>query len=412
MSYVSRQCLLCASSALEDVVRLTPTPPANALAESRKQALDAVAFPLDLARCAACGLVQLTDALPRDELFRDYKYATGAAPGLVSHFRALADDVLSRVDLPPGSVVVELGSNDGTLLKAFAERGMRVLGVDPAVDIGQQARESGVPTLTEHFNAEVADRIVTEFGGADVVLANNVLAHVEDLNGVLAGVRSLLGPTSSAVVEVAHLLPMALSGAFEFVYHEHMSYFSLATLCRAMMRHDLRIVDVAEVATQGGSLRCWVRRVDASDGANPSSRVAALIDREQRAGLTDGLLLRDFDERVRRVTGQVADVLGGLAGQGRRIAGYGASARAVTFMAQCDIAQQITWIADDNPRKVGWYVPGSGVEVVEPDRLTAGEIDYCVLFAWNFADHIIQATRTFWAGGGSYIVPFPTLNVR
>jgi hypothetical protein len=410
MSYVPGRCLSCASSTLDEVVRLAPTPPANALAESRERALGAGSFPLDVARCAACGLVQLTDALPRDELFRDYKYATGAAPALVSHFRALSEQVMSRSELAPGSVVVELGSNDGTLLKAFAERGMRVLGVDPAVEIGQQARDNGVPTVTAHFDAGVAERILADLGGADVVLANNVLAHVDDLNGVLSGIRSLLGPRSYAVVEVAHVLPMARDGIFEFVYHEHMSYFSLATLRQAMGRHGMRIVDVDEVPTQGGSLRCWVRRADAPGEASP--KVAALLDREDRAGLTDGSLLRDFGDRVRRVTGRVEDVVGGLAGKDRRIAGYGASARAVTFMAQCGIAEHIAWIADDNPRKVGWYVPGSGKGVVKPDRLAAGEVDYCVLFAWNFADDIVSATRSFSAGGGSYVVPFPALTVR
>jgi novobiocin biosynthesis protein NovU/D-mycarose 3-C-methyltransferase len=214
------------------------------------------------------------------------------------------------------------------------------------------------------------------------------------------------------VVEVAHLLPMALDGIFEFIYHEHLSYFSLATLSAAMSRHDMQIVDVDEVPTQGGSLRCWVRPVSAPDGAEPSRRVTALLDREERAGLTDGKLLTDFGNRVRRVTMRVEDVLNGLAHEGRRIAGYGASARAVTFMAQCDIAEHIAWIVDDNPRKVGWYVPGLGKEIVDRTRLSARDIDYCVLFAWNFEADIVKATRSYAAGGGSYILPFPALAVH
>ncbi len=390
------------------VLPLKPTPPANALASSHSEALEAKSYPLDLVRCAACGLVQLADVVPRDELFRRYKYATGAAPALVAHFGEMAREVVERLALQPGSTVVEVGSNDGTLLSAFAGRGMTVLGIDPAEELGQLARERGVPTITAHFDSAVAGQVQAEVGYCDVVLANNVLAHVAEPGDALAGIRSLLRPGGYAVVEVAHLLPMALNGIYEFIYHEHMCYFSLQSLIAALRLHDLTLVDVVEVPTQGGSLRCWIR----AGTWTATDRVAALLEREALAGLTDGTLLRDFAARVERVNTIVSDIVGGLSVRGQRIVGYGASARAVTLLAQSGVAGEVAWIVDDNPRKVGFYLPGHGIPVVDRSRLTAREADYCVLFAWNYEPDIVAATREFAAAGGRYIVPFPQLTVR
>jgi SAM-dependent methyltransferase len=403
-------CVLCGSRGLEAVALLEPTPPANALSPTRAEARAAAAFPLDLMRCPDCGLLQLGHVVPRDQLFREYKYATGAAPGLVAHFRALANDVVDRVAPAPTATVVEIGSNDGTLLRAFAERGMTVLGVDPAVDLARQAQADGVPTLAAHFDERVAATVLAQTGGADIVLANNVLAHVHDLNGVLRGIRAIMRPTATAVFEVAHLLPMAATGAYEFVYHEHVSYFSMHVLRSALARHGMTVVDVEEVPTQGGSLRCWVRPAAAAT-AEPSPRLQALLAKETRAGLTDGSLLAGFGQQIADVNSRIADVVTGLAMVGRRVCGYGASARSVTLMAQAGIGDDIAWIVDDNPRKVGWYVPGSGTPIMPSRQLTNRNADYCVLFAWNFAADILRSTRAFGAGGGSFIVPFPTFTV-
>lgn len=405
-------CLLCSARALEEVVTLRPTPPANGLAATAEEARTAATYPLRLVRCGDCGLVQLADRVSRDLLFRDYKYATGAAPGLVRHFSALATSLIARHALPPGSAVVEIGSNDGTLLRAFAGEGMRVLGIDPAVELARQATESGIPTLPEHFDERVAERVLAEFGSADIVLANNVLAHVGDLNSTLRGVRKLLTPTSHGVFEAAHLLPMAAEGMYEFIYHEHVCYFSLHTLRAAVRRHGMDIVDVEEVPTQGGSIRCWVRRAEALVPADIGPSVADVLRREDDAGLTDGTLLREFADRVSRVNTMLGDVVGGLHAKGKRICGYGASARAVTLMSQAGIGGAMDWIADDNPRKIGLYVPGSGIPIRPSSKLTSDVADYCVLFAWNFGSDIAARTAEFTDGGGMFIVPFPELTVR
>jgi C-methyltransferase C-terminal domain/Methyltransferase domain/Putative zinc binding domain len=405
-------CLLCGSVNLEHIIELRPTPPANALAATVEEARRALRFPLRLVRCAECGHVQLADQVDRDLLFRDYKYATGTAPGLVRHFGALARMLIERHRLAPGSRVVEVGSNDGTLLREFAAAGMRVLGVDPATDLARYAGESGVPTYATHFDDGVAERILAEHGPADLVLANNVLAHVGDLNGALRGVRLLLEPGSHGVFEAAHLLPMAANGMYEFIYHEHMSYFSLHTMRAAVNRHGMEVVDVEEVATQGGSIRYWVRPADAVTSADISPRVAELMRREESAGITDGDLVREFAARASRVNTGLRDVINGLRAAGKRICGYGASARAVTLMNQAGIGDAIDWIVDDNPRKVGLYVPGSAIPVVASSTLGHDAADYCVVFAWNFWSDITEKLADFTRGGGMFVVPFPELAVR
>jgi SAM-dependent methyltransferase len=406
-------CLLCGWTGLEGVIELRPTPPANALAATAEEATRAARFPLRLVRCPNCGHVQLADKLDRDLLFRDYKYATGAAPGLVRHYHVLARMLIDRHRLPPGSTVVEVGSNDGTLLREFGTAGMRVLGVDPAVELAQQAQRAGVPTLAAHFDDTVAEKIVADHGPAALVLANNVLAHVGDLNSTLRGIRRLLASDSYGVFEVAHLLPMAVHGMYEFIYHEHMSYFSLHTMRAAVNRHDMEIVDVEEVSTQGGSIRCWVRPAHAVTPADIAPRVADLLCREAAAGIADGSLVRQFADRVWRVNTGLRDVIHGLHASRKRICGYGASARAVTLMTQVGIDDAIDWIIDDNPRKVGLYVPGAGIPVVATsalrDRVAA---DYCVLFAWNFWSDIAQRMTDFAKAGGMFVVPFPELTVR
>ncbi|MEU8378640.1 class I SAM-dependent methyltransferase [Streptosporangium sp. NPDC048865] len=404
------RCLVCGTDRLEEVVSLTPTPPANAIAPTAELARAQERYPLDLVRCAGCGLVQLVDVIPRSVLFADYRYATGAAPALVDHCRALATLVTDRLGLAAGARVLEIGSNDGTQLSFFADRGMRVLGVDPAVELGVHAQEHGVPTLTTHFGVETVEKILGDIGPVDAVLGSNVLAHVNDVNGVLQAIRRLLKPGGAAVIEVAHVLPMVRHGIFEFVYHEHLSYFSLHVLARAAEANGLAVFDAELIPTQGGSLRCWMGRDD--DARTPTAEFDRILKVEADAGVPGGGFLDGFANRVERVCTTLDDVLGGLSKAGRRICGYGASARAVTLLSQAGVGDRIAWIVDDNPRKVGGFTPGDGIPVVGSDRLTAGSADYCVLFAWNFEAGIRARSATFSAAGGSFVVPFPELSIR
>ncbi|MFI5960264.1 methyltransferase domain-containing protein [Cryptosporangium sp. NPDC051539] len=403
------RCLVCTSTELEPVVSLTPTPPANDVTSSPEASRAQERYPLDLVRCAGCGLVQLRDVVPRDRLFADYRYATGAAPGLVAHCRELADTVIGRLGLGAGDSVLEVGSNDGTQLGFFAQRGLWVLGVDPAVELARAADRSGVPTVGAPFGKDSVDEVLSRIGPVDVVLGSNVVAHVSDVGGVLHGMRQLLKPAGRAVIEVAHVLPMMRHGMFEFVYHEHLSYFSLHVVARAAEASGLRLVDADLIPTQGGSLRCWLARDD--DPAEVSPGVARILHAEVEAGERDGTLVSGFSDRVKGVSASLHDVLGGLTATGRRICGFGASARAVTLLAQAEVAGDIDFIVDDNPRKVGCFTPADGIPIVPVSRLRPEDVDYCVLFAWNFGDTIRARHRAFTAGGGAFVLPFPDLTV-
>lgn len=403
-------CLLCGSSAAAVVVPLEPTPPANHLSRTAAEARALPSHPLDLVHCPDCGLVQLGDVVDRALLFSDYRYATGAVPALVRHFGDLADRVVRRTGLRPGASVAEVGSNDGTLLGFFAARGMRVLGVDPAAELAAEAAARGVPTTVALFDDAVAARLVAEHGRFDVVLANNVLAHVRDIGAVVDGIARLLAADGTAVIEVAHVLPMVRAGIFEFIYHEHTAYYSLHVLRRALARYGLSVVDVERIDTQGGSLRCWARHAAAA--GEPAPAVAELLADEEAAGVADGSFLDGYAERVRRTAGRLHDVVAGLHAQGRTIGGYGASARAVTLLGQSRIGPYLRWIADDNPRKVGLFTPGDALPVVGRERLDRADADYCVVFAWNYADAVAANAARFRAAGGHLIIPFPDLVVR
>lgn len=400
-------CLLCGSADVSVVVPLKPTPPANHLAATPEQAKALARHTLDLVHCAACGLVQLGDVVDRTELFSDYRYATGAVPALVRHFGELADQMSTRLGLVRGARVTEIGSNDGTLLSFFAQRGHEVLGVDPAGALAEAARLRGVPTEVALFDDVVADRIVAERGHSDVVLANNVLAHVRDIDAVIRGIARLLAPNGTAVVEVAHVLPMVAGGVFEFVYHEHTAYYSAHVLRNAFARQGLALVDVERIDTQGGSLRCWVRH----EPAEPSAAVTRLLAVEREAGVADGSFLTGYADRVLKVADRLNDVVAGLHARGRAICGYGASARAVTLLGQTGIGPYLEWIADDNPRKVGLFTPGDGIEVVGRQWLDQRKADYCVVFAWNYADSVRRNASAFVEAGGHLIIPFPDLVV-
>jgi SAM-dependent methyltransferase len=405
---MSNGCLTCDATSLETVFSFRPTPPANALTGSAQGARELQRYPLDLARCAGCGHVQLADEVPRAELFSAYRYATGSVPALLGHCAALTADVVRRCRLAPGARVIEIGSNDGTLLRCFQEAGMRVLGIDPAADLTEEACHRGLPSLTAFFDASVAEKVRQEHGSADVVVANNVLAHVDDVRGMLDGIRILLEPGGHAVVEVAHVLPMAAQGAFEFVYHEHLSYFSLHALSRVAENHGLTVVDVQQIPTQGGSLRCWLRRADGQPRPARTAAVTRLLAEEASAGVPDGSFLAGFPAKAEQVASRLNDVVGGLARLGRRVCGYGASARAVTLLAQSGAGEHIPWIVDDNARKVGLYTPGDGIEVRDTARLREEDIDYCVLFAWNYASDIRRRHARF---GGAFIAPLPELTI-
>ncbi len=390
-------------------MQLTPTPPANAFVPESKLDEAQETFPLDLHLCRACGHVQLPDVVDPEILFRNYVYVSGTSPVFVEHFRRYAEDMARRF-LPKGrpGFVVDIGSNDGTLLKAFQALGHRVLGVDPASAIARQANQAGVPTLERFFDPALADEIKRGHGAADLVSANNVFAHADDLAGIAAGIRGLLAPQGVFAFEVSYLGDVIRHMLFDTIYHEHLAYHSVAPLQRFLSAHGLNLIDVARVDTHGGSIRGVAALAGSAHKIAPS--VAAMIAEEQAAGIGRPETFRDFARRIDQRRDEFRDLVRALKAEGKRIAGYGAPAKATTLMYHFGVGREVVeFVVDDSKWKQGLYTPGLHVPVLAAEALYDRKPDEAVVLAWNFAEPIMAKHARFSAGGGHFIVPLPTL---
>lgn len=406
---IRSECRLCGSADLRDALSLAPTPLANAFVATQAAAHDQTRYPLTLRLCGECGHLQLVDVIDPEVLFRDYVYVSGTSPSFVAHFKRYADSVSSRLELGAQDLVVDIGSNDGTFLRPFQDRGCRVLGVDPAEKIAAAATADGVPTRCAFFDIDQAKAIRGELGAARVVSANNVFAHIDNLAGVVDGVRELLDDTGLFVFEVSYLVSVFEGTLFDTIYHEHLDYHRVGPLRRFFERFGMTLVDIERVDTHGGSLRGFARK-----GTHPASdAVVAAENAEIALGLDDLATYRDFQARIHRTGMELSALLNGLAANGKSIAAYGAPAKATTLMHQFGLDDRvIRYVIDDSPLKQNLFTPGLGIPVVSSDILKNDPPDYLVLLAWNFADPIIQKCQDYTGAGGRFIVPLPNLQVR
>ncbi len=403
-------CRLCGSTDLGLVLSLTPTPPANAFVAADRSGHAQAAFPLDVFFCRGCGHVQLRDVVDPDELFRDYVYVSGTSPVFVEHFGRFAADCIARIGIGFGDKVVEIGSNDGTLLRFFQEAGAEVLGIDPAREIANAASAAGIETLNEFFSPELAARIRDSRGRAKLIAANNVLAHIDDLAAVIDGVAMLLDDDGALVFEVSYLLDVFEDTLFDTIYHEHLDYHAVEPLAGFMAQHGMRLFRAERVDTHGGSIRCFA---GLSDGPHSDDgTVAALIAAEHAAGLHQETALLGFAAQVDAARAALANHLRERKEAGATIAGYGAPAKATTLMHHFGLGSEvIDFIIDDNPLKQGLLSPGLHIPVVASDALYDRRPDDVVVLAWNFAGPIMRNHRAFAEQGGRFIVPLPELGL-
>jgi SAM-dependent methyltransferase len=408
--YRRSTCRLCGGADLRMVLSLTATPLANAFVAKDQLSVSQDRYPLDVRMCGECGHVQLLDVVDPKVLYEHYVYVSGTSPVFVRHFESYARYVNESFRPRREGLVVEIGSNDGTLLRFFKQQGHRVLGVEPAREISEATRQAGIPTLTEFFSPELAERILREHGAASVIAANNVMAHIDDLSAVVRGIARLLAPDGVFIFEVSYLVDVLQKTLFDTIYHEHLDYHSVEPLIPFFAAHGLELIEAVRVDTHGGSLRGVVQRKGA--GRPRGESVAAALQAEQALGLRREETYRAFAAHIDRLGRELTELLDRASTEGKRVAGFGAPAKATTLMYQLGIKpESFEFIVDDSPLKQGLFTPGMHIPVVSSEALYERKPDIVVVLAWNFAASIIEKHRKFREMGGRFIIPVPSVQL-
>jgi SAM-dependent methyltransferase len=406
---VIQSCRSCGGSDLPFVLGLGETPLANALPEAGSTAPEP-AYPLEVVLCRACSLLQLTVTVPPAQLFSDYIYFSSFSDTMLQHAKTSALELIEERRLGASSLVVEIASNDGYLLRNFVDRGVPVLGVEPARNIARVARERGVATVEEFFGEDLVDRLFAEGRPhADVILANNVMAHVPAVNGVVAGVARLLAPGGVFVMETPYVKDLLDNVEFDTIYHEHVFYYSLTALDHLFRRHGLAVVDVRWLPIHGGTIR--VRGVLAQ-GAQPSAAVRELLEREAEWGVAAPGRYEEFARRVGALRQELRALISEIKGSGKRIAAYGAAAKGSTLLNYMGLGTDvIDYVVDRSTHKQGRLMPGSRLPISPPERLVQDLPEYTLLLSWNLADEVLRQQQEYRNLGGRFIIPVPSVRV-
>ncbi len=404
-------CRICKHKKLFNFITLDKTPLADLFVKNVKDKEHK--FPLDVKVCPKCFLVQLVDEVNPKLLFgQDYAFYTGGSPASIGYFEAYAEAVMQRFPKQSKQFVVEVASNDGTLLKPFITKGYKALGIDPAKNVTDAANANGIPTINDFFNKRSANDVVTNAGKAGIIIANNVIAHVNDLYDFISGIKYLLDENGVFIFECQYFPYLLFNNQFDNIYHEHQSFFSLYPLLKLLEQFDLEAFDVEEHNTQGGSIRLFVAHKGKQKIEN---RLLNAIENEIHMGITNINTYLGFQARVNYIKIKLVQLLKDLKSQNKKIAGYGASAKSNTLLNYCNIGTNyLDYIVDKTPYKYGLYSPGKHIEVIsQEEEIKRGEKpDYYLLLVWNYAEKIIQKEKEFIKNGGKFIIPIPTPYIR
>jgi len=403
-------CRACDGEKLTLVLSLGETPLANSLVEPARRAEPEPRFPLDLVLCEGCSLLQITETVPPEVMFRDYRYFSSFSDTMLKHAAAIADRLVKERGLGASSLAAEIASNDGYLLKNYVRHDVPVLGIEPARNVAAVAEDNGVRTVVEFFGRELGAELASKGTRADVLHANNVLAHVPDIRGVLAGAQAFLKDDGVMVIETPYVKPMLDHCEFDTIYHEHLFYWSITAFAAVARRVGLEVIDVEQLAIHGGSVRLFLRQ---KGSTAPSAAVTKLLADEEAWGVSRPDTYRAFAKRVGALKTELVDLLRKLKSEGKTIAGYGAAAKGSTLLNHFGVgADVIDFVADRSTHKQGRLMPGVGIPIVAPDELVRRRPDYCVLLTWNFADEILAQQKAYRDGGGKFIVPVPAVAIR
>jgi SAM-dependent methyltransferase len=400
-----KPCRFCGAPLSVVFADLGMCPIANSLVPEHRLAAMEPFYPLRAFVCERCFLVQAEEFEAPEGIFSDYTYFSSYSTSWLAHCQAYTDQIVERLSLGPQHTVVEVGSNDGYLLQYFHERGIRVIGVEPAANVAQEAIVRGIPTIVRFFGTGLAEELRDE-SSADLLIGNNVLAHMPDVNDFVAGLKTLLKPTGVATVEFPHLMRLVEENQFDTIYHEHFSYFSFLTVRRVFEAHGLRIFDVEELPTHGGSLRifgCHAAAAHAQTGA-----AASLAEREREAGYDAIDLYLTYAERVRASKREFLEFLIALKRDGKRIAGYGAPAKGNTLLNFCGVRTDfIDFTVDRNPHKQGLMLPGTHIPILAPEALAERRPDVVLILPWNLREEIVEQLAYIRDWGGQFAVRAP-----
>ena len=399
-------CRLCGSKSLELVLPILPTPIGDAFVPASRLDEKQGIYSLDTYLCRDCGHLQSIDIVNPDILFRDYTYKTSVSLGLVEHFQKYAANVVEKIAVPKGSLVVEIGSNDGSLLKAFKGHGLRVTGVDPARAIANAATADGIPTLPEFFSSAIAEKIRQEHGPAAVLCANNVFAHIDDLSDIVVGIRKLLAPDGVFVFEVIYVLDMIDNMVFDTIYHEHLSHHALSPLEKFFNRFDMTLFDVEKTMSKGGSIRGFAQPLSTGKRAK-TNRLLEMFADEERRKIRESKIYRDFFAAIEQRKREVLRIVDGVIAEGGVVAAYGASTTTTTLLYHFELKDRIKFIVDDNKIKHGMFSPGAHIPVMPSSELSVHKPDLVVILAWTYADPIIKRNQAYLEQGGRFLIPLP-----
>ncbi len=404
------RCRICKNKKLEKILDLGEMPLANAFVDKNQIGQKEVSYPLRVVWCESCGLLQIDEIVPPEILFKNYIYVSGTSEALRKHFEGLVTEVVINSKLSNESLIVDIGSNDGTLLKEFKKVDSKVIGVEPAINIAKIAEESGVKTINDFFSKDVAKKIVKENGKADTIIATNVFAHIFDLDELLKGVSYLLKDEGIFVIEVPYLVDLLENVEFDTIYHEHLSYFAVRPLKRLFEERDFKIVNIGRIKIHGGTIRVLVSKKKSRYNINEN--VNRLISLEIEKGLHEVTVYKEFTGRIEKLKEDLVSLLQRLKSENKKVIGYGAAAKGNTLLNYYHIGPElINFIVDLSPMKQNKFTPGTHISIFSSERIYEAKPDYMLILAWNFADEIMKQQTKFKEMGGKFIIPLPEVKI-
>jgi len=400
------ECRICNNKDLKKILSLGTQPLANSFLTKEDLEKEEKTFPLEMSSCPSCKLLQLTYVVPPEIMFKNYVYVSSTTDTFKIHFFELAEELTQMLGLNKESLAVDIGSNDGVLLKGFQSFGVRTVGVEPATNVAKIAEQNGVETINDFFNGKIVGKIIKEKGHADVVTAANVFAHVNDIHDFVKNVKLLLKENGIFVIEVPYLLDMLEKMTFDTIYHEHLSYFTVTPLVKFFNKFGMGIFKIKKVDSHGGSLRIFVKNQSVKFYIDES--VNRFLENEKKIGVGDSALYENFAQRVLDVKSTLLNFLQKIKDEGKSIAAYGAPAKGNTLLNFCGIGQKhIDYVIDDNPLKQDLFTPGTHIPVVDSSILDKNRPDFVLILAWNFAEEILAKNKKYRDEGVKFIIPLP-----